>query len=130
MEPTRRRILLQTGRQTPPDPLLWDLALIDGITTDTRRLGLSFRGGGVASFISIDTDDTKASPLASAICKHLQRLKRRGEDDVVVLLGGTITSDEQEVSFRDVKCHKQVALKGKSEEEVMEVIEAALAEGT
>lgn len=129
MGATQGTIVLQTGRQTPPAPLLWDLGLIEGVSTDARRLGASFLGGGVASFIIIAADSAKISPLTDAICKHLKRLKKRGEDDVMVLLGGVINTDAEEVSFRDVRCRRQVSLKGKSQGEVKEILEEAFAEG-
>lgn len=129
MEITPRTIVLQTGCQTPPDSLVWDLSLIEGLSVDARRLAASFRGGGVASFLLITADDSSTSSLADALCQHLKRLKVRGNDDLVILLGGAINTDHEEVSFRDVRCRRQVSLKGKSQDEIKELLKEALAEG-
>jgi hypothetical protein len=129
MDSAPRTVVLQTGRQTPPDSLLWDLDFLDGISMQAKRLGTDFLGGGVASFVMIDVSasaDTAA--LANTMHQHTQRLKKRGDDDLVILLGGKITTDEEEVSFKDVKCRRQVSLKGKSEEEIKEALDEALAE--
>jgi hypothetical protein len=129
MDSAPRTVVLQTGRQTPPDSLLWDLDFLDGISMQAKRLGTDFLGGGVASFVMIDVSasaDTTA--LANTMHQHTQRLKKRGDDDLVILLGGKITTEEEEVSFKDVKCRRQVSLKGKSEEEIKEALDEALAE--
>ena len=128
MGATQRTIVLQTGRQTPADSLLRDLAAIEGIFIDARRLGTSFLGGGVASFILIAADNVNTSPLADALYQHLKRLKVRGDDDLVILLGGVINTTEEEVGFRDVRCRRHVSLKGKSQDEIKEILEEALAE--
>jgi len=60
--------------------------------------------------------------------QHTERLKKRGDDDLVILVGGQITTDEEEVSFKDVKCRRQIPLKGKSVEEIKEALDEALAE--
>ena len=129
MEATPRTGVLQTGRQTPPDSLLWDLDFIDGISMQAKRLGTDFIGGGVASFILVTiSDNADTAALANAMYQHVQRLKKRGDDDLVILLGGKITTDEEEVSFKDVKCRKQISLKGKPQEEVKEALDEALSE--
>ena len=129
MESTPRTVVLQTGRQTPPDSLLWDLDFIDGISMQAKRLGTDFIGGGVASFILVTiSDNADTAALANAMYQHVQRLKKRGDDDLVILLGGKITTDEEEVSFKDVKCRKQISLKGKPQEEVKEALDEALSE--
>jgi hypothetical protein len=129
MESTPKMIVLQTGRQTPPDSLLWDLDFINGISMQAKRLGTDFLGGGVASFVLITvSENADTSALANAMYQHTQRLKKRGDDDLVILLGGKITTDEEEVSFKDVKCRKQTSLKGKSQEEITEALQGALAE--
>jgi hypothetical protein len=128
MEAEPKTIILQTGRQTPPDSLLWDLDFVNGISIGAKRLGAEFLGGGVASFVLITvTAKADSGALAEAIYQHVQRLKKRGDDDLVVLLGGSIRSEEEEVSFKDVKCRRQVSLKGKSKEEIGEIIEEAMA---
>ena len=129
MESTPRTVVLQTGRQTPPDSLLWDLDFIDGISVQAKRLGTDFLGGGVASFVLITISaNADTAALANTMHQHTLRLKKRGDDDLVVLLGGKITTDEEEVRFKDVKCRKQISLKGKPEEEVKEALEEALME--
>jgi|GEM_PF-987088 len=129
MDSTPRTVVLQTGRQTPPDSLLWDLDFLAGISMQAKRLGTDFLGGGVASFVMIDVSasaDTAA--LANTMHQHTERLKKRGDDDLVILVGGQITTDEEEVSFKDVKCRRQIPLKGKSVEEIKEALDEALAE--
>ena len=128
-ESTPKTLVLQTGRQTPPDALLWDLDFISGISMQAKRLGTDFLGGGVASFILMNiAAGADIAALAGAMYQHTLRLKKRGDDDVVVLMGGKITTDEEEVSFKDVKCRKQTSLKGKSQEEITEALQEALAE--
>ena len=129
MDSMPRTVVLQTGRQTPPDSLLWDLDFISGISVQAKRLGTDFLGGGVASFVMIDVSATAdADALAKSMHQHTERLKKRGDDDLVILVGGQITTDEEEVSFKDVKCRRQIPLKGKSVEEIKEALDEALAE--
>jgi len=114
-------VLLQTGPLTPPDSLIWDLQTNGDISVDVRRLGTSFRVGGVAAFIRITTADIEA--LADILHRHTKRLKTRGVDDLALLVGGTIDTDEEVVGFRNVRFQRQVSLKGKSEDEIRGILE-------
>jgi len=117
------RVILQTGHLTPPDSLVRDLETIQDISIDVRRLGTSFRGGGVATFIIIATDNANTSLLADILYNHTKRLKVRGGDDLMILIDGRINTDEEVVSFRDVQCRKQVSVKDKSQEEIRGLLE-------
>ena len=118
----QKRMLLQTGPFTPPDALLQDLETIDGIQLNVQRLGVSFRGGGVATFITVTTNNTDIAPLAEAIYQHTKRLKSRGGDDLIILIGGEINTDTEEVSFRDVRCRRQISVKEKSQDEIRGIL--------
>jgi len=115
-------VVLQTGPFTPPDSLIRDLETISGISIDARRLGASFRGGGVGSFISVTTTNANSASLAGILYRHTQRLKDKGGDNLFILLGARIKTDEKVVGFRDVQCEKQVSLRGRSEEEIREIL--------
>ena len=115
-------VVLQTGPFTPPDSLIRDLETISGISIDARRLGASFRGGGVGSFISVTTTNANSAPLAGILYRHTQRLKDKGGDNLFILLGARIRTDEEVVGFRDVQSQKQVSLKGRSEDEIREIL--------
>lgn len=115
-------IILQTGPFTPPDSLIRDLETISGMSIDARRLGASFRGGGVGSFIGITATTADSAPLAGFLYRHTQRLKDKGGDNLFILLGARIKTDDEVVNFRDVQCQRQVSLKGKSEEEIREIL--------
>jgi len=117
------RVILQTGRLTPPDSLVRDLETIQDISIDVRRLGTSFRGGGVATFIIIATDNANTSLLADILYNHTKRLKVRGGDDLMILIEGRINTDEEVVGFRDVQCRKQISVKDKSQEEIRGLLE-------
>ena len=117
------RVILQTGHLTPPDSLVRDLETIQDISIDVRRLGTSFRGGGVATFIIIATDNANTSLLADILYNHTKRLKVRGGDDLMILIEGRINTDEEVVGFRDVQCRKQVSVKDKSQEEIRGLLE-------
>lgn len=117
------KILLQTGHQTPPDSLIRDLEAIQDVSIDVRRLGTSFRGGGVAAFVMISTHNSNTAMLTDILHNHTNRLKDKGGDDLVFLIGGKINTSEETVGFRDVQCQKHVSLKGKSKEEIIEIIE-------
>jgi hypothetical protein len=117
------RVILQTGHLTPPDSLVRDLETIQDISIDVRRLGTSFRGGGVATFIIIATDNANTSLLADILYNHTKRLKVRGGDDLMILIDGRINTDEEVVGFRDVQCRKQVSVKDKSQEEIRGLLE-------
>ena len=117
------RVILQTGHLTPPDSLVRDLESIQDISIDVRRLGTSFRGGGVATFIMIVTDNANTALLADIIYNHTKRLKLRGGDDLVILIGGSINTDEEVIGFRNVRCQKQESLKDKSQDEIRGLLE-------
>jgi hypothetical protein len=117
------RVILQTGHLTPPDSLVRDLENIQDISIDVRRLGTSFRGGGVATFIIIATDNANTSLLVDILYNHTKRLKVRGGDDLMILIDGRINTDEEVVGFRDVQCRKQVSVKDKSQEEIRGLLE-------
>jgi len=117
------RVILQTGHLTPPDSLVRDLETIQDISIDVRRLGTSFRGGGVATFIIIATDNANTSLLADILYNHTKRLKVRGGDDLMILIEGRINTDEEVIGFRDVQCRKQVSVKDKSQEEIRGLLE-------
>lgn len=115
-------MLLQTGPFTPPDALLLDLETIDGIELNVQRLGASFRGGGVATFITVTTNNTDIAPLAEAIYQHTKRLKSRGGDDLIILIGGEINTNAEEIAFRDVRCRRQTSLRDKSQDEIRGIV--------
>jgi hypothetical protein len=114
-------ILLQTGPLTPPDSLVQDLETIKDMSIDARRLGASFRGGGVGAFITVNTANIDA--LADILYRHTKRLKVRGADDLAILVGGKINTDDEVVGFRNVQCQRQASLKGKSQDEIKEILE-------
>lgn len=118
----QKRMLLQTGPFTPPDALLQDLETIYGIQLNVQRLGASFRGGGVATFITVTTNNTDIAPLAEAIYQHTKRLKSRGGDDLIILIGGEINTNAEEVRFRDVRCQRQISVKEKSQDEIRGIL--------
>ena len=117
------KVMLQTGHITPPDSLLRDLETIQDISIDVRRLGTSFRGGGVATFVMISTDNTNAAIVAEILSKHTKRLKVKGGDDLVILIGGRINTEEEIVGFNDVQSEKHVSLKDKSHHEIRAILE-------
>jgi hypothetical protein len=117
------RVMLQTGRTTPPDLLLRDLETVKNISIDVRRLGTSFLGGGVAAFIMISTDYANTAAVAEILSKHTKRLNAKGGDDLVILIGGSITTSEEIIGFRDVQCQKNVFLKDKSQDEIRRILE-------
>lgn len=117
------RVMLQTGRTTPPDLLLRDLETVQNISIDVRRLGTSFRGGGIATFITISTDHANIALVAEILSKHTKRLKVKGGDDLVILIGGSINTSEEIVGFRDVQCQKNVFLRDKSQDEIRRILE-------
>ena len=117
------KVMLQTGRTTPPDLLLRDLETVQNISIDVRRLGTSFRGGGIATFIAISTDHVNIAVVAEILSKHTKRLKAKGGDELVILIGGSINSSEEIVGFRDVQCQKNVFLRDKSQDEIRRILE-------
>jgi hypothetical protein len=128
MDTSQRNLLLQLGRVTSPETFIWDLESIGEVSVKTQRLGAAFLGGGLATFITISLSKTKLNEVIEAVNKHLKRLKKVEEDDVVILLSGTIKTTSEEIRFGDVKCKKQISLKGKSPEKVKELMVEALAE--
>ena len=119
---SKRTIIVQTGPATPPDHLLRDLEAIDHTKLSVQRLGASFRGGGLATFVTIISDEANVGSIAQVLCEHVKRLKTRGMDDLVFLFGGEILSNADEVQFRDVRCRRQLSLKEKAPEEVKELL--------
>ena len=113
-------VILQTGPITPPDSLIRNLQTIPGTSIDARRIGLSFIGGGVGSFIKVTTTTVNIAPMSGILYRHTQRLKDK--DNLVILSGARIKTAAEEVTFRDVQCQKQVPLKGKSEDEIKEIL--------
>lgn len=117
------RVMLQTGRTTPPDLLLRDLETVQNMSIDVRRLGTSFRGGGIATFITVSTDHANITAVAEILSKHTKRLKVKGGDELVILVGGSINTSEEIVGFRDVQCQKNVFLKDKSQDAIRRILE-------
>jgi len=128
MDASQRDLLLQLGRVTSPETFIWDVEAIGEVSVKTQRLGAAFLGGGGATFLTITLSKAKLNDVIEAVNKHLKRLKKGAEDDVVILLSGTIKTTSEEIKFSDVKCKKQVSLKGKSPEKVKELMVEALAE--
>ena len=122
-EANRRKlnVLLQTGPFTPPDALVWDLQNNGDMSVDVRYLGTYFRVGGAATFIRIITADLEM--LADIIHRHTKRLKTRGFDELFLLVGGVIDTEEEVVAFRNVRFQRQISLKGKSEDEIKQILE-------
>lgn len=117
------RVMLQTGRTTPPNLLLRDLETVKNMSIDVRRLGTSFRGGGIATFITVSTDHANIAAVAEILSKHTKRLKVKGGDELVILVGGSINTSEEIVGFRDVQCQKNVFLKDKSQDAIRRILE-------
>jgi len=128
MDASQRNLLLQLGRVTSPETFIWDIEAIGEVSVKTQRLGASFLGGGGATFLTITLSKTKLNDVIEAVNKHIKRLKKGAEDDVVILLSGTIKTTSEEIKFSDVQCKKQISLKGKSPEKVKELMVEALAE--
>jgi len=128
MDTSQRNLLFQVGRTTSPETLIWDLEAIGDIFIKTQRLGAAFLGGGMATFVTVTLTKAKLNDVIEAVNKHLKRLKKGEEDDVVVLLSGSIKTTAEEIKFSDVTCRRQMSLKGKSPEKVKEILIEALAE--
>lgn len=128
MDSSQRNLLFQVGRVTSPETLIWDLEAIGDVSVKTQRLGAAFLGGGLATFVTITLTKAKLNEVIEAINKHLKRLKKGEEDDVVILLSGTVRTTADEIKFSDITCRKQISLKGKSPEKVKELMVEALAE--
>ena len=128
MDASQRNLLLQLGRVTSPETFIWDVEAIGEVSVKTQRLGASFLGGGGATFLTISLSKTKLNDLIEAVNKHIKRLKKGAEDDVVILLAGNIKTTSEEIKFADVRCKKQISLKDKSPEKVKDLMVEALAE--
>ena len=128
MDASQRNLLLQLGRVTSPETFIWDIEAIGEVSVKTQRLGASFLGGGVATFLTITLTKAKLNEVIEAVNKHIKRLKKNEEDDVVILLSGAIKSTAEEIKFSDVQCKRQISLKSKSPEKVKELMVEALAE--
>ena len=115
-------LVLQTGPFTPPDLLIQELAATPGIQVDARRVGAAFRGGGVGSFIRVTATNNHGAGLAAILHRHTERLWEKGGDNLFILLGGRINTDEPVVDFRDVQFRRQISLKDKSEAEIKDVL--------
>ena len=61
--------------------------------------------------------------LTDILHNHTKRLKVRGGDDLVILIGGSINTDEEVIGFRNVRCQKQESLKDKSQDEIRGLLE-------
>jgi len=128
MDASQRNLLLQLGRVTSPETFIWDIEAIGEVSVKTQRLGASFLGGGIATFLTITLSKAKLNDVIEAVNKHIKRLKKNEEDDVVILLAGTIKTTSEEIKFSDVQCKRQISLKSKSPEKVKELMIEALAE--
>ena len=128
MDASQRNLLFQVGRVTSPETLIWDLEAIGEVSVKTQRLGAAFLGGGMATFVTVTLTKAKLNDVIEAVNKHLKRLKKGEEDDVVILLSGSIKTTAEEIKFSDVTCRRQMSLKGKSPEKVKEILIEALAE--
>ena len=128
MDASQRNLLLQLGRVTSPETFIWDIEAIGEVSVKTQRLGASFLGGGVATFLTITLTKSKLNEVIEAVNKHIKRLKKGAEDDVVILLAGNIKSTAEEIKFADVRCKRQISLKDKSPEKVKDLMVEALAE--
>jgi hypothetical protein len=127
-DPTKRDLVLQTGRFTSPEILLWDLEAIEGMIVKVQHLDASFIGGGQANFLTVSLDKPQLPKLAEAVNKHIKRLKLKEEDDLVLLMGGRMRFTTENVQFSDVQCRQQLKLKAKNPDEVMEMLIEAFAE--
>ena len=116
------KVILQTGPFTPPDLLVRDFRVINSTKLNVQRLATEFRSGGIATFITVETDNANVDGLAKAICRHTKRLSPKGGDDVIALIGGEIDTTEEEVAFRNVKSRRHVSLKEKNEDEIKEIL--------
>lgn len=128
MDASQRNLLFQVGRVTSPETMIWDLEAIGEVNVKTQRLGAAFLGGGMATFVTVTLTKAKLNDVIEAVNKHLKRLKKGEEDDVVILLSGSIKTTAEEIKFSDVTCRRQMSLKGKSPEKVKEIMIEALAE--
>jgi len=130
MDASQRNLLLQLGRVTSPETFIWDLEAIGDVSVKTQRLGAEFLAGGFAVFATITLTKAKLNEVIEAVNKHIKRLKKDAEDDIVILLAGTIKTTSDEIKFGDVKCKRQIHLKDKSPEKVKDLMVEALAEAS
>jgi hypothetical protein len=127
-ESTKRDMIVQTGRITSHETLLWDLETIEGLTVKVQHLDAEFIGGGQANFLTLSLDKPQLPKLAEAINKHIKRLKPKEEDDLVLLMGGRMKFPVENVQFSDVQCRQQLKLKAKKPEEIQDLLIEAFAE--
>jgi hypothetical protein len=127
-ESTKRDLVVQTGRITSHETLLWDLETIEGLTVKVQHLDAEFIGGGQANFLTISLDKPQLGKLAEAVNKHIKRLKPKEEDDLVLLMGGRMKFPVENVQFADVQCRQQLKLKAKKPEEIQDLLIEAFAE--
>ena len=130
MDASPRNLLIQLGRVTSPETFIWDLEAIGDVTVKTQRLEAEFLAGGVCTFATITLNKSKLNEVIEAVNKHIKRLKKGAEDDVVILLAGTVRSTAEQVKFSDVKCKRQISLRDKSPEKVKDLMVEALAEAS
>ena len=90
--------------------------------------GAEFLAGGMCTFATVTLSKAKLNDVIEAVNKHIKRLKKGAEDDVVILLSGNIKTTSEEIKFADVRCKKQISLKDKSPEKVKDLMVEALAE--
>ena len=55
-------------------------------------------------------------------CSGNSLFQEKGGDNIFILLGARIRTDETVIGFRDVQCEKQVSLRGRSEDEIREIL--------
>ena len=72
---TKRDMLLQTGRITSHETLLWDLETIEGLTVKVQHLDAEFIGGGQANFLTLALDKPQLGKLAEAVPVYRRALK-------------------------------------------------------
>ena len=127
-DPTKRDLVLQTGRITSHETLLWDMEAIEGMTVKVQHLDASFIGGGQANFLTLSLNKPQLPKVAEAINKHIKRLKPKEEDDLVLLMGGRMKFTTENVQFSDVQCRQQIKLKAKNPDEIQDMLIEAFAE--
>jgi len=128
MDASKRDLVIQLGRVTSPETFIWDLEAIGDVSVKTQRLGAEFLAGGMCTFATVTLSKAKLNDVIEAVNKHIKRLKKGAEDDVVILLSGNIKTTSEEIKFADVRCKKQISLKDKSPEKVKDLMVEALAE--
>ena len=130
MDAAPRNLLIQLGRVTSPETFIWDIEALGDVTVKTQRLEAEFLAGGMCTFATVTLTKAKLNDVIEAVNKHIKRLKKGAEDDVVILLAGNIKSTAEQVKFSDVRCKRQISLKDKSPEKVKDLLVEALAEAS